>query len=108
MVATIGYFCETTSLHGVPEIYRAKTHVGRILWLILFILMIFVTGLFIYLVLVAYLEAPIVTTIYQAHNQSLMLPEIAVCYTAFVNAKKLLNEGLSWEAVQHLSLIFQL
>ncbi|KRX19167.1 Acid-sensing ion channel 4 [Trichinella nelsoni] len=90
-------FLETTSFEGLRNIHYSKEPCERILWTLLFILAAFTSVYFSVKTIASYMENPIATSFTTEWNNSMLLPNLAICHLGGPNVTKLKMMNISEE-----------
>ncbi|XP_003375031.1 amiloride-sensitive sodium channel family protein [Trichinella spiralis] len=90
-------FLETTSFEGLRNIHYSKEPCERTLWTLLFISAAFTSVYFSVKTIASYMENPIATSFTTEWNNSMLLPNLAICHLGGPNVTKLKMMNISEE-----------
>ncbi len=89
-------FFQSTSLHGVRDLYLAhkkSDKIALVFWFFVVVMMALFVGLGSFWIIQGYIDAPTVTTVTAVAADDLLLPDIAICYMGRPNVTKMEEAG---------------
>lgn len=104
--AVVRHFFETTTIHGLPQVWSSETKCQKLIFFVAFLLCNGLSLYYCYKIVTQFVETPVATSYFVQEAEALRVPDITICPFTRFNYDFLHTHNVSDELIGYAELAF--